>query len=95
MTLHVLWNIDCPRLVRILFFFDFILIDNMNRVHPLPFSPPRQIVPSKLNDFIKPVLVRQTNEHERLPNYLLNRWWNSTAEEKKNICMVYDAFTWS
>ena len=48
----------------------------------------------KIDELAKPILVRQTNEHERLPDDLLNRWWNSSAEEKKNIWLEYDS-SWS
>jgi hypothetical protein len=72
----------------------------MNRVHPIEstsrFIRPMLIrsVNIKIDELSKPVLVRQTNEHERLPDDLLNRWWTSTADEKKNIWMEYDASTW-
>jgi len=69
----------------------------MNRIHPIDpsLSRPRlQRCNLKVDELAKPVLVRQTNEHERLPDYLLNRWWNSNVEEKKIIWLEYDA-TWS
>jgi hypothetical protein len=62
----------------------------MNRVHP--DSIPRLRIVYK-DELTKPKLVRQTNEHERLPQDLLLRWWNSTTEGKKNIWMEYDAIT--
>lgn len=32
-----------------------------------------------------PALVRQTNEHHRLPPDLLEEWWLATIEEKEAI----------
>jgi len=62
----------------------------MNRVHPEPISNLQRRVNIKIEEFPKPKLVRQTNEHERLPKKLLLRWWNSNADEKKNIWLEYE-----
>jgi hypothetical protein len=70
----------------------------MNRIHPIEPSLIRPRLQRsfnlKVDELAKPVLVRQTNEHEQLPDDLLNRWWSSTVEEKKNIWLEYDASSW-
>ena len=44
---------------------------------------------------LKPILRRQTNEHELLPTELRVRWWDAhTAEDKDAILMEYEATTW-
>ncbi len=45
-------------------------------------------------EFPKPRLMRQTNEHECLPHELWLRWWAANTEEKNNIWMEYEATTW-
>ena len=47
-----------------------------------------------LDEFPKPCLTRQTNEHECLPHELWLRWWMANSEEKNNIFMEYEATTW-
>jgi hypothetical protein len=63
----------------------------MNRVHPESIPRLRPRLHNVKEDFPKPILVRQTNEHEHLPHDLWIRWWNSTTEEKKNIWLEYNA----
>ena len=66
----------------------------MNRVHPIEptFIRPKLMrsVNLKIEEFSIPKLVRQTNEHECLPDDLLNRWWTSNTEGKKNIWLEYE-----
>ena len=69
----------------------------MNRIHPdTKLLRPRlqRSVNMTLEEFPKPRLTRQTNEHEELPHDLWLRWWNSNSEEKKNIWMEYEATVW-
>ena len=71
----------------------------MKRVHP--YEPNHLVRPSlirsvniKINELPKPKLVRQTNEHECLPQHLLIRWWNADTDEKNSIWMEYESTTW-
>jgi hypothetical protein len=72
--------------------YHYNTIEKMNRIYPDSnlIRPRLRIVKE---DFPKPKLVRQTNEHEHLPHDLLLRWWVSNAEEKKNIWLEYNATT--
>lgn len=63
----------------------------MNRVHPESNPKLQRNVNIKIEELSKPILLRQTNEHERLPRHLWLRWWTSNAEEKKNIWLEYEA----
>lgn len=54
----------------------------MNRVHPESYPKLPRSVNIKLEEFPKPKLVRQTNEHERLPLELWLRWWTANPDER-------------
>ena len=44
---------------------------------------------------LKPILRRQTNEHELLPTELRVRWWDApSAEDKDAILLEYEAASW-
>ena len=69
----------------------------MKRVHP--YEPKQHLVRPplmnmKIDDLQKPLLVRQTNEHECLPRELWIRWWTADTNEKTNIWMEYESTTW-
>lgn len=70
----------------------------MKRVHPAEpiLRRPRLIRSFNMvaEEFPKPLLVRQTNEHECLPHELWVKWWAADAEEKNNIWLEYEATTW-
>ena len=63
----------------------------MNHVHPDSGPKLQRSVNIKLEEFPKPKLVRQTNEHERLPQHLWLRWWTANSDERKNIWLEYEA----
>jgi hypothetical protein len=72
----------------------------MKRIHP--YDPKQRLVRPqlirsvniKIDDFPKPKLVRQTNEHECLPQELWLRWWTADTVEKNSIWMEYESTTW-
>jgi len=70
----------------------------MKRIHPFDTRLRRPILQRSFNivpeEFPKPRLVRQTNEHECLPHILWLRWWTADAEEKNQIWMEYESTTW-
>lgn len=46
-------------------------------------------------EFPRHPLVRQTNEHELLPEEFRERWWSAqTAEEKSNVVFDFEASNW-
>ena len=73
----------------------------MKRIYPLESFKSKLLIPRLqrsvnivAEEFPKPRLTRQTNEHEYLPHDLWLRWWSANAEEKSAILMEYEATQW-